>query len=665
MASPLFYSDIENPYMNTLVSSLEQYSNERNRSIFLLRYPKSDLSESNENFDNCLILLSPECKVLIVSYHASKNEFENYQDEIESIISYLYSKYEYRNVFGRFSKWKGEIIEVINDVKVFENPDELFDRYKVLDLQTKKNIELLIALCTGSINDIKRVKNNVPETLLDQVKQKIQSFDGDQTRFIYQELNKSIIKIQGLSGTGKTELLLHKIKELYQKNEEYKIFVTCHNKVLADTLKMRIPTFFDFMKVTKQIEWNKRLWCEHAWGRSALPDSGLYSFICDAYNINFYSYSNATFDGACKNAINELREKYPNQEIPPILDYVFIDECQDFKDSFFELCALITSKQVFIAGDIFQSIFAENIIRDYTADYFLTKCYRTDPKTLMFAHALGLGLFEETPLRWLSKENWEACGYDCEEKNTDRKIVLKRQPVRRFVDLPSNYKSVLIQQYKQDNICNKISQCIRYILEQNTTCTIDDICIILLDNNQNTYAIANELEFTIGTEFSWQVNKAYESKKSIPNTLFISNRNNVKGLEYPFVICVTENILDNYIYRNALYTMLTRSFLQSILLIQEKENGLTSSMQEGYVEIMNEQKMTINIPTPAEIKNIDTRFKEITRHKPLKEVLQNIIGEMSIDATNKSRLLKAALSMEWTNCSEDELRYKVQQLSKI
>ena len=114
MASPLFYSDIENPYMNTLVSTLEQYSNERNRSIFLLRYPKSDLSESNENFDNCLILLSPECKVLIVSYYASKNEFENYQDEIESIISYLYSKYEYRNVFGRFSKskWKSYFIFV-------------------------------------------------------------------------------------------------------------------------------------------------------------------------------------------------------------------------------------------------------------------------------------------------------------------------------------------------------------------------------------------------------------------------------------------------------------------------------------------------------------------------------------------------------------------------
>ena len=32
------------------------------------------------------------------------------------------------------------------------------------------------------------------------------------------------------------------------------------------------------------------------------------------------------------------------------------------------------------------------------------KCYRTEPKTLMFAQALGMGLFEDNKLWWLSKE---------------------------------------------------------------------------------------------------------------------------------------------------------------------------------------------------------------------------------------------------------------------
>ena len=652
MASPLFYSDLENPQLEEVCIRLEEYSKAQNRTIYVLKFPKSDLEDSKENFDNCFILLSPDCKIL-----------EEYKDEVESIMNYLYSKYEYRVHFGRFSKWKNEIVAIIEDVQEFSNLDHLFEAYNVNLPQLKKNVELLITLCTGSINDINRVKNDIPKTLLDQVKQKIQSFDGDQTRFIYQELAKHRIKIQGLSGTGKTELLLHKIKELYQKNDNFKIFVTCHNKILADTLKMRIPAFFDFMKVTRQIEWNERFWCANAWGHYLHPNTGLYSYICSVYSLNFYSFKEASFDWACKQAIEELKAKYPDA-IPPKLDYIFIDECQDFKESFFDLCSLVTSRQVFLAGDIFQSIFAENITRDYTADYFLTKCYRTDPKTLMFAHALGLGVFEDTPLRWLSNENWEACGYTCEEHQEARSIVLKREPVRRFVSLPDNYESVLIKQYSMDNIYNQVNVCIHDILRNNTTCTIEDICIILLDNNQNTYAMANMLEYTIGKEFLWKINKAYESKKSIPNTLLVSNRNNVKGLEYPFVICLTNGLHDDYTYRNAIYTMLTRSFLQTIFMVKEGDNGLTERIMQGYAEIMQEQKMTIRIPSNDDIERIATRFKDAKR-RPLKDIIKEAINELGIDEQRSKKMLDVALAMAWTDCSEGEIRDKLETLNRI
>lgn len=663
MASPLFYSDLENPQLEDLCVRLEEYSKAQNRTIYLLKFPKSDLEESKENFDNCFILLSPDCKILLVSYNAEADKFEEYKDEVESIMNYLYSKYEYRVHFGRFSKWKNEIVDTIKDIFEFSDLHHLFNSYNVIEPKQKKNVELLITLCTGSINDINRVKENLPETLLDQVKQKIQSFDGDQTRFIYQELDKPVIKIQGLSGTGKTELLLHKIKELYQKSDNFKIFVTCHNKILAEALKMRIPAFFDFMKVSKQIEWNERFWCANAWGHYQHPNSGLYSFICSTYGINFYSFRETSFDGACKQAIEALKVKYLDA-IPKKLDYIFIDECQDFKDSFFELCSLVTSRQVFLAGDIFQSIFAENITRDYAADYFLTKCYRTDPKTLMFAHALGLGVFEVSPMRWLSKENWEACGYTCDEHQEARSIVLKREPVRRFVSLPDNYESVVIKQYQQDNICEQVSHCIRDILEENTTCIVDDICIILLDNNQNTYTIANQLEFTINRDFAWQVNKAYESKKSIPNTLLISNRNNVKGLEYAFVICITSGLNDNYIYRNALYTMLTRSFLQTIFMVQERDNGMTRTIMNGYAEIMQEQKMTIRIPSKEDIERIATRFNEAKR-RPLKDIIKETISGLGIDEQKAKKMLDVALEMTWTDCSEDDIREKIEILNRI
>src|SRR5690606_1059025 len=133
---------------------------------------------------------------------------------------------------------------------------------------------------------------------------KIQLFDGDQTRFIYQAPSDRKIRIQGLSGTGKTELLLHKLKDLYIVESNCKIFFTCWNKILADYLRNRIPTFFNFMKVEQQIEWNKRLWCTYAWGSGSSPNSGAYRFICAFYQIPFYTYSyQMSFSRACKLAV--------------------------------------------------------------------------------------------------------------------------------------------------------------------------------------------------------------------------------------------------------------------------------------------------------------------------------------------------------------------------
>ena len=105
-----------------------------------------------------------------------------------------------------------------------------------------------------------------------------------------------------------------------------------------------------------------------------------------------------TFDKACLEALAELKKR---ENLIPRFDYILIDESQDFPDSFIELCRLVSRGTLYVAGDIFQSIFDENITPTITPDYLLSKCYRTDPRTLMFAHAIGMGLFEQSKLRWL------------------------------------------------------------------------------------------------------------------------------------------------------------------------------------------------------------------------------------------------------------------------
>lgn len=406
------YADIDSLKYRNVINDFQQYADAHKMDVFMFKLPKSDLNDSDYDYKNCFMILSVGYKVALINGGTSEDDYNNYCEDVYDIISYLFSKYEYRAQLGRFKKWGEPLINTNIGLEDLNDVDKFWKRLKASNPQEKKYTELLVTLCTGSINDINRVKAEVPRTLLDQVKQKILAFDADQTRFIYQELDKKLVKIQGLSGTGKTELLLHKLKELYQKPEKYKIFITCHNHILAESLHERIPQFFNVMKVSQQIEWEQRLWCTNAWGGFGNPNSGLYRYICGYYEISYYNFrQTGSFDRACKFAIDAIKRKYPDGKIPSAFDYILIDECQDFKKNFFELCKLVTSKQVYIAGDVFQSIFYEDESKDYEADFFLKKCYRTDPRTLMFAHGLGLGLFESTRLRWLSKEDWEACGY--------------------------------------------------------------------------------------------------------------------------------------------------------------------------------------------------------------------------------------------------------------
>lgn len=496
----------------------------------------------------------------------------------------------------------------------------------------------------------------MPTTLLDKVKQKIQLFDADQTRFIYQNKGEGKrVKIQGLSGTGKTELLLHKLKELYTNNSKPKIFVTCHNKILADSLSKKIPTFFNLMRVSEQIAWNERLWCTNAWGRYGDENSGLYRYICDFYGIVYYSYGKYTsFDDVCQNALSQIRgianKKYA-------LDYILVDECQDFPESFFKLCEEVTSQKLYIAGDIFQSIFEEHVISDYSADYFLTKCYRTDPRTLMFAHALGLGLFEKRKLRWLRKEDWEACGYIYTEDND--KISLTREPVRRFSDVEDDYKSVEIKTFKEEDVASATLEVINNIQSENSDISINDLCIILLDDDNYIYNWANQIEHEISVRLGWEVNKAYETKTVIKDQLLLSNRNNVKGLEFPFVICITNGLVARESYRNSLYTMLTRSFIKSYLIISEEQAENATKLRHNYDLINALKALKFDKLSVEQQKQVETRFKKLKNRRPLADEIRDYLKNKGVEEKLIDKMVETALGMGWQDLDEDELQKKL------
>jgi len=642
MISSLFYNHIEtNQYNKDFIEKVDNYIEEHsNLQLYLINTPLGENSYKYDYQDKAIVILSPQYKIIFIDLNNNEEEFNEYCDEFIEDLGYISKKFKYQEHIGRTKKWEKQLVNRIT-------LDEKYDFQNILDTnllnnkEQRKN-ELLISLLVGSINNIDKIGLDVPKTILEKVKNKIILFDGEQTRFIYKQINKKDIYIQGLSGTGKTELLLHKLKEIYSSSDNSKIFFTCHNIALANTLKKRIPEFFNFMKVEKQIEWNERLWLDRAWGSQRDKNSGLYSYICNFYNIQFlrYSFTN-DYKKIFTLALEEIR-KIDKSEFEYAFDYILIDERQDFPDIFFELCKKITKYKVYIAGDIFQDIFESNIEQKVVnVDFILNRCYRTDPRTLMFAHAIGMGLFENKKFNWLTDKEWEASGYKIERD--DMEVCLYREPIRRFEDLDIDDNTSM--EIAKLNSISQIVDIIQNIKKENETLEPDDIAIIILDDNKTIYDFIDKLEFEIMNTMQWQINRSYESKTKIDNTLFVSNKNNVKGLEFPFVICITAKLKDNYKYRNTLYTMLTRSFIKSYLLIKNDEN---IDIQQNGLNIINEKKCIRTIePTNNEKKEIEKTIIQLKEEQNIsyKDFLIQIFNDLKIDSKCRKKLEKMISDM--------------------
>lgn len=643
MSSSFFFLQAEKNDRNSgFIGALERHAEDNNQQIYVIDRPLGD-SKYTYDYPDRLIILSPGHKIVLMDFGTNKDGFGEFVDDFTEDLASISDKFQYKSIIGRSRYWRDKLIAVEKYHERQLNTNEFFSKFQTGSSRDKKSEELLISLLTGSINDIEQIKADVPDNILDKVKQKIVLFDGDQTRFIYQKPENKRVTIQGLSGTGKTELLLHKLKDIYTASKDKKIIFTCHNKVLADSLRNRIPDFFNFMRVEEQIRWNQRLWCVHAWGSQGNRDSGAYSYICDYYHIPFYRYSyTSDFDAVCKRALGDLSGIDINQA-GYAFDYMLVDESQDFPPSFFELCGKVTRHTVYIAGDIFQSIFESRVISEIKPDYLLSKCYRTDPRTLMFAHAIGMGLFESPKLRWLEDKEWKACGYIVKKDYKGQEYILTREPLRRFEDLEAegvaSVDIVKTSREKGEDTEIKIIEVIRDITNNHPTVQPDDIGIIFIDNNKDTYLSADILEQLIPREFDWTVNKAYETKESVKGELFISNRNNVKGLEFPFVICVTEKISNARNYRNALYMMLTRSFIKTYLLTSLDNNeGLIEELEIGLRTINTDGSLKVVAPSDDEKKRIRTIIDYEESNTSYYDFVYKIFDDLDIPPGMRSKL---------------------------
>lgn len=630
MENSLFYSGIQrDEYNGKLLDKLEAYSYDNSVQVYVLNSPLGAEISTSYDYNGAIVVLIPKHKICFLNLRENcKNNFDEYCEDFIEDLGYLSEKYDYKVKLGRPREWRNKLVMKFDK---YEKNEELGFIYESIleSPDEQRKADFLISLLIGSINDISRIGGDEPETLLDCVKKKIVLFDGDQSRFIYsQPQNQKRITIQGLAGTGKTELLLHKLKDLYINEKKSKIVFTCYNKILAASMRKRIPDFFNFMRVDEQIEWEERLWVMSSWGSGGSPNSGVYSYICEKYNLKYHPYSLTwEFDDVCKTAIKELKSI---KDFENCFDYMLIDESQDFPQSFFDLCEMVTSRVVYVAGDIFQDIYDRRISQSVKSDYLLNKCYRTDPRTLMFAHAVGMGLYEKPVIRWLNDDEWISCGYQFARENTQ--FILSRTPLRRFEELDTyDTSSIEVLSCKDEEWVQQIIGIIDSIRKEHRTVKAGDIAIVFLGGKNNlNYALADRLAANISSRYSWMSVKGYETKDRIEDAIFISNRNNIKGLEFPFVIAVvTGQITQNVFARNAIYMILTRSFLKSYFIVDQINDKFIKIYEAASKKICAEGKMILREPDEGEKREQNNRVRIAVqeKRKPIKDLVDDAFAE--------------------------------------
>lgn len=598
-----------------ILLNLEKQDN--SETIYILQRPML-VSQEKEYYEYGVTLVVQNKKIAFIDCNpnGSDESFEYYcEDFIDDINALITEKYvQYFKFLGRKREWKDFFVDR-ND----ENSE-------YLSKSESRKIKMLTQVIIGSIQELVDFDETTLKrediSVLEAVKNKIMLFDTNQTKFVFKEdIDKQIISLQGLAGSGKTELLLHKIRKIFVDEPSARIGVTCFNKVLAESLYSRIIDFFNIMKVSEQIT-VKRLFVAHSWGSRDYPNSGLYSKICSEYGIGFQRFSHTKKNSEVwQDAIDYLSLR----EIKPIFDYLFIDESQDFEPEYIKLCSMV-SKKVYVAGDILQNIFSENsTLSSEDTDYVLNRVYRTDPRTILFSHIIGFGLIERPVVRWLEENEWKMAGYEISQPDVENRVTLKRENIKRFEGSDNLSDIESIKMYKEEDISvDSISKVIDVIINQNKDVKASDIAIIFTFYNQrNTRSFARELGTRLWNDYSWDYVLVPEEKRiGYDNEVTITNINNVKGLEFPFVIIVdnqelkpisdkdsSDDIGREIRKRNALYMALTRSFISSYL-IMSSHNNVSSDYLDMLVKAAKllSNKPVIKVKKPEQDEIVDKKL---------------------------------------------------------
>lgn len=489
------------------------------------------------------------------------------------------------------------VLKTITDIKAFFKEAQ---NTTILDAETMKEIFSVIDSSNVIIKSKER-KISTDDTsskayILKEMEAVIARFDDKQK---YAALSQLIgpQRIRGLAGSGKTIILCMKAAILHYRNPNLRILYTFTTKSLYDYIENLITRFYKSLSDGFTPDFDNSIIIRHSWGGENIK--GVYYEACadnaimpiDFRSAASKSGRDGAFDYICKELLRQTKGQL-NQKY----DYVLIDEAQDFKPSFYQLCRAIVKNDCLVwCYDELQNIFQVELQDTMTTfknefgaqgidlgvlqesypemdnDIVLPKSYRNPKEVLVMAHAIGFGIYNDRLIQMLQNNaHWEDLGYHVIEGNcnNDEHMIIERRPECSPLPLDQYQAKDEIIKWKS---CDTIDDEILWITDaiensiKEDKLRADDIMVICIDD-KNVKHYFEELSQSLRVRKINSHNLSntyYEKGFAEDNCVTLTTVYKAKGNESAMVFVIGCDVVepqkDNRTMRNKLFTAFTRS----------------------------------------------------------------------------------------------------------
>lgn len=480
-----------------------------------------------------------------------------------------------------------------------------------------------------------------------EIEKEINSFDEFQKKAFINEIIGPE-RVRGLAGSGKTVVLALKAAITHLRYPDANIVYTFYTKSLYQHIQRLITRFYRQYD-DKDPNWEK-LKIVHAWGSTT--NSGIYFEACKKNDIPFLSFSQAAiknpinpFDYACKTILN-------SNNVVSIYDYIFIDEGQDFPESFIKLCIkLCNGGKIVWAYDELQTIFQaktpsiDSVLegspyKGLEEDIILYKCYRNPREVLVTAHAIGFGIYGEKIVQMLDeKDYWNDIGYrivsgDFKE---GEKVIIERPKENSLEAISNKFMKediVVVNSYK--DYSSEIHQCAKNIQNDISLGLLPDDILVVVVDDRFAKRYLSDLQRLLA-ELGIKSNNIHADKFSIKDFsidghVTLSTIHKAKGNEaYSVHVVGTDSLysLEPTIReRNLMFTAITRT--KGWVSISGIGDAANKWEKEIHKALSKSPNIEFVYPSKKELSIMKRDIQEkATRKSKQAKILDELLAEMS------------------------------------